>query len=119
MTRDQWREWCRDEPDASATLMSARWVAHTEKSPDDSQLEKDYREVRKNDRVKWLSILGDLEGEYLKAMTAKMKKQEDSAPGPDLGSAKTLEVAEALLRDLVAAQKVKCPQCGCEFQEAV
>lgn len=47
------------------------------------------------------------------------KGPQDEKNGTDIGTEKALELAEQCLREILANEKVKCPQCGCEFLEQV
>mgnify|MGYP001605285711 CR=1 FL=1 len=120
MTREQFVDWMADDPDAWDTLWAARWVSKTkEKKGDENEAEKDFRVIRSTDPIKFQSMLADFEERLAKIKVLRLKETASQEAGVDEGTDKALELSEQLLRDILANEKIKCPQCGCEFLEEV
>ena len=113
MTREEFIDGM--ELDASDNLLAARWVSLSKHGTEDNEMEKMYREIKKHDPKAFLVMLGKLENDLMVHRRASVAEQAQT--GVDEGTDKALELSEQLLRDILANEKIKCPQCGCEFLE--
>lgn len=122
MTRDQFMEKYAGETDASDALLAARWVSHSKVGVDDNELEKDYRQIRKTDPVKFHTMLGDMEAALERNRALKAKDAQSSSGAEDVGTDKAVALCEQLIREeleKIRAEKPPCPHCGKQLPWAV